>query len=125
MSAAVRLVRDYGFDVLGLTTLRWRAKAGNWASRHVAAAAGFVFDGSVRRLLDQRGTLVDGWVATMTSDDPRTPRRGLVPVELLGPGVVLRPFPEATPTGSSRPAPTRGPGTGWSPCPARTSTPTP
>ena len=55
MSAAVRLVRDYGFDVLGLTTLRWRAKAGNWASRRVAAAAGFVFDGTVRRLLDQRG----------------------------------------------------------------------
>ena len=94
MSAAVRLVRDYGFDVLGLTTLRWRAIAGNWASRRVAAAAGFVHDGTVRRLLDQRGTLVDGWVATMTRDDPRTPRLGLVPVELLGPGLVLRPFTE-------------------------------
>jgi ribosomal-protein-alanine N-acetyltransferase len=92
MSGAVRLVRDYGFDVVGLTTIRWRAKAGNWPSRRVAAAAGFVFDGVVRRLLDQRGELVDGWVATMTDDDPRTPRRGLIPVELLGEEIVLRPF---------------------------------
>lgn len=94
MSGAVRLVRDYGFDVVGLSTIRWRAKAGNWPSRWVAAAAGFVFDGVVRRLLDQRGELVDGWVATMTADDPRTPRRGLVPVELLGEDIVLRPFRE-------------------------------
>ena len=94
MSTAVRLVRDYAFDVAGLTTLRWRAIAGNWGSRNVAAAAGFVFDGTVRRLLDQRGTLRDGWLATMTREDPRTPRRGLVPVELLGSAVVLRPFTE-------------------------------
>jgi [ribosomal protein S5]-alanine N-acetyltransferase len=95
MSGAVRLVRDYAFDVVGLSTLRWRAKAGNWPSRRVAAATGFTFDGLVRRLLDQRGTLVDGWVATMTVDDPRTPRRGLVSTELLGTGIVLRPFREA------------------------------
>jgi [ribosomal protein S5]-alanine N-acetyltransferase len=94
MSAAVRLVRDYAFDVVGLTTLRWRAIAGNWGSRNVAAAAGFVFDGTVRRLLNQRGTMRDGWLATMTGEDPRTPRRGLVPVELLGPGLVLRAFTE-------------------------------
>jgi RimJ/RimL family protein N-acetyltransferase len=95
MSTAVRLVRDYAFDVLGLTTLRWRAIVGNWGSRHVAAAAGFVFDGTVRRLLDQRGTLRDGWLATLTRDDPRTPRRGLMPLELLGSGLVLRPFSES------------------------------
>ncbi len=94
MTASVRLVRDYGFDVVGLSTLRWRAKAGNWPSRWVAAAAGFTFDGPVRRLLVQRGTLVDGWVATMTSEDPRTPRRGLLSAELLGAGTVLRPFRE-------------------------------
>ena len=94
MSTAVRLVRDYAFDVVGLTTLRWRAIAGNWGSRYVAAAAGFVLDGTVRRLLDQRGTLRDGWVATLTREDPRTPRRGLLPVELLGRGLVLRPFTE-------------------------------
>jgi [ribosomal protein S5]-alanine N-acetyltransferase len=92
MSTAVRLVRDYAFDVVGLSMLRWRAIAGNWGSRNVAAAAGFAFDGTVRRLLNQRGTLRDGWLATMTREDSRTPRRGLVPVELLGPGLVLRPF---------------------------------
>ncbi len=95
ISTAVRLVRDYAFDALGLSTLRWRAKAGNWASRRVAAATGFVFDGLVRRLLDDHGELVDGWVATMTRDDPRTPVRWLQPVELAGPGVALRPFSES------------------------------
>jgi ribosomal-protein-alanine N-acetyltransferase len=95
MSGAVRLVRDYGFDVVGLSTLRWRAKVGNWPSRWVAAAAGFTFDGPVRRLLVQRGTLVDGWIATMTSDEPRTPRRGLLPIEMLGTEIVLRPFRSA------------------------------
>ena len=95
ISSAVRLVRDYAFDALGLNTLRWRAKVGNWASRRVAAAAGFVFDGLVRRLLDDHGELVDGWVATMTRDDPRTPVRWLQPVELAGPGVALRPFAES------------------------------
>lgn len=95
MSTAVRLVRDYAFDVLRLATLHWRARAGNWASRRVAAAAGFVFDGSVRRLLEHQGERVDGWLATMTSDDPRTPIRWLEPVELAGPGVRLRPFAES------------------------------
>jgi [ribosomal protein S5]-alanine N-acetyltransferase len=91
-SGAVRLVRDYGFDVVGLSAIRWRAMAGNWPSRQVAAAAGFVFDGTIRRCLAHRGELVDGWIATITSDDPRTPRRGLLPVELLGTEIVLRPF---------------------------------
>ncbi len=92
MSAALRLVRDYGFDTLGLTVLRWRAAVGNWDSRRVAAAAGFRFDGSVRRLLDHRGELVDGWVATMTADDPRRSRAWLEPPVLRSDRVVLRPF---------------------------------
>lgn len=95
ISSAVRLVRDYAFDVLGLNTLRWRAKVGNWSSRRVAAATGFVFDGLVRRLLDDHGELVDGWVATMTRDDPRTPIRWLRPTELAGPGLALRPLTES------------------------------
>ena len=95
ISSAVRLVRDYAFDVLGLNTLRWRAKAGNWASRRVAAATGFVFDGLVRRLLDDHGELADAWVATMTRDDPRTAAHWLRPAELTGPGVALRPFTES------------------------------
>ena len=73
MSTAARLVRDYGFDVAGLETIRWRSMVGNWGSRRIASAAGFVFDGTVRRLLVQRGERRDAWVATITRDDPRRP----------------------------------------------------
>lgn len=95
MSSAVRLVRDYAFDVLGLEVLRWRAAVGNWGSRRVAAAAGFVYDGTVRRLLEHRGELRDGWVATLTRDDPRTPQPWLDQPVLTGRTVVLRPFTDA------------------------------
>ncbi len=94
MSAAVRLVRDHAFDALGLDVLRWRAAVGNWDSRRVAAAAGFAYDGTVRRLLDHRGELLDGWVATLTRDDPRTPQPWLDQPVLTGRTVVLRPFTE-------------------------------
>ncbi|HET9649058.1 MAG TPA: GNAT family N-acetyltransferase [Microlunatus sp.] len=92
MSAALRLIRDYAFDVRGLQVLRWRAVIGNWASRKVAASAGFRFDGSVRRLLHHRGDLLDGWVGTLTADDPREPRTWLEPPVLIGDRVRLRPF---------------------------------
>ena len=92
MSAALRLVRDYGFDVLGLQVLRWRAVIGNWGSRRVAAAAGFRFDGSVRRLLNHRGDWVDGWLATMTADDPRESRVWLEAPVLSSDRIVLRAF---------------------------------
>jgi [ribosomal protein S5]-alanine N-acetyltransferase len=92
MSNALRLVRDYGFDVLGLRVIRWRAAVGNWASRRVASAAGFRFDGSVRRLLGHRGELVDGWLATITSDDDRLPQQWSEPTPLRGPRVMLRAF---------------------------------
>ncbi len=92
MSAALRLVRDHAFDVRGLGLLRWRAVVGNWGSRRVAAAAGFRFDGRVRGLLNHRGDLLDGWLATMTADDPRESRGWLEPPVLTGPNVVLRAF---------------------------------
>jgi [ribosomal protein S5]-alanine N-acetyltransferase len=94
MSTALRLVRDHSFDVRGLRLLRWRAAVGNWGSRRVAAAAGFRFDGRVRQLLNHRGELLDGWVATMTSGDPREPQTWLDPPRLAGDRVVLRPFAE-------------------------------
>ena len=95
MSTALRLVRDYGFDVLGLPVLRWRAQVGNWGSRRVAAAAGFRFDGAVRRLLPHRGQLCDGWIATLTAEDPRTPLHWLEPPVLTGTKTILRPFTDA------------------------------
>ncbi|HMI35142.1 MAG TPA: GNAT family N-acetyltransferase, partial [Propionibacteriaceae bacterium] len=33
MTAALRLVCNYGFEVAGLQVIRWRALVGNWASR--------------------------------------------------------------------------------------------
>jgi RimJ/RimL family protein N-acetyltransferase len=92
MSSALRMVRDYGLDVLGLSVVRWRARVGNWDSRRVAAAAGFVFDGTVRKLLLHRGELLDGWLATITADDPRTSLAWQDAPELHGEMVTLRPF---------------------------------
>jgi RimJ/RimL family protein N-acetyltransferase len=92
MTAALQLVCDYGFQVAGLQVIRWRAVVGNWASRRVAAKVGFVFDGTIRRLLVHRGELLDGWMATLTADDPRLPQSWLTPVELQADGVRLRAF---------------------------------
>ncbi len=92
MSTALRLVRDYGFDVFGLAAIRWRAQVGNWASRRVASAAGFRFDGTIRKLLSHRGQRVDGWVATITAEDPRGALPWLDTPVLRGDRLVLRPF---------------------------------
>ncbi|WP_049804474.1 GNAT family N-acetyltransferase [Microlunatus phosphovorus] len=92
MTAALRLVRDYGFDVLGLRVIRWRAAVGNWASRRTATAAGFRFDGTVRLLLNHRGELLDGWLATITADDSREDLSWPHSPELVGTRVRLRPF---------------------------------
>lgn len=94
MTAALRLVRDYGFDILGLRVIRWRAVVGNWASRRTAAAAGFRFDGTIRQVLVHRGELLDGWLATMTTDDPRVDLSWPNPPELATGRVRLRPFAE-------------------------------
>ncbi len=92
MTAALQLVCNYGFAVAGLQVIRWRALVGNWASRRVAAKVGFIFDGAVRRLLERRGELLDGWIATLTREDPRVPQPWLHPVELEGGGIRLRAF---------------------------------
>jgi [ribosomal protein S5]-alanine N-acetyltransferase len=92
MTAALQLVCDYGFQVAGLEVIRWRAVVGNWASRRVAGNVGFIFDGTVRRLLAHRGELLDGWIATLTREDPRVPQSWLQPVELQGRGIRLRAF---------------------------------
>lgn len=92
MSTALRLVRDWAFDVAGFEVIRWRALVGNWGSRRVAAAAGFVFDGTVRRCLPHRGALVDAWVATICADDPRGPLTWSDPPVLSSPRLRLRLF---------------------------------
>lgn len=95
MSTALRLVRGYAFDIAGFEVIRWRALPGNWASRRVAAAAGFVFDGTVRRSLPHRGELRDAWVATLTADDPRGSTAWTDPPTLQDRRVRLRPLAEA------------------------------
>jgi len=94
MSTALRLVRDHAFDAAGLQTLRWQAMEGNWPSRRVAAQAGFRFEGRVRRLLVHRGEWLDGWVATLTAEDSRTPAPWLDPPVLSSGALRLRPFTE-------------------------------
>jgi hypothetical protein len=80
MSTAVRLVRDYGFDVAGS-----RPSAGV-RGRQLGIAAGrerrrVRLRRHRRRLLMQRGERRDAWVATITRDDPRRPLEWLEPVE--------------------------------------------
>ena len=95
MTAALRLVRDHGFDLLGMRAIRWKAAVGNWASRRTATAAGFRFDGSARCLLSHRGELLDGWQATITADDPRVDLSWPSPPVLTGDRTTLRPFRDA------------------------------
>jgi len=92
MTAALQLACTYAFDVAGIQVIRWRAMVGNWPSRRVAANVGFIFDGTVRRLLARRGELLDGWIATLTRQDPRVPQQWLYPVALDGDGIRLRAF---------------------------------
>ena len=94
-SSALRLVREHAFDTLGLRVLRWRSPVGDWACRRTAAAAGFRFDGRVRRLVLHRGQLSDGWLATLTAEDPRISLAWTDPPTLTGDGLRCRPFTES------------------------------
>lgn len=89
---AGRLALDWAFDILGLRAIVWRASVGNWASRHVAAALGFRFEGVRRAGMDQRGALVDCWTATVLPTDPRRSAAPPRQPSLQDNGVVLRPF---------------------------------
>jgi RimJ/RimL family protein N-acetyltransferase len=93
---ALRLLLDWGFDSQGLAAVVWRAQVGNWASRRAAWRLGFEVEGTVRRLLTQRGELRDGWVGTLLRDEPREPRSPWLACPVLeGDGVRLRPIVEA------------------------------
>lgn len=87
-----RLALDWAFDVAGLRAIEWKAVVGNWASRHVAASLGFAFEGVRRAALDQRGSLVDCWTATVLPSDPRASVAAPRQPTVRNAGVVLRPF---------------------------------
>jgi RimJ/RimL family protein N-acetyltransferase len=93
MTRTLRLGLVWAFEALGLEVVHWRANVGNWASRRVAWACGFRFEGTVRSLLAQRGERYDGWVATLLRGDAMTPRTPwlMAPV-IVGEQVVLRPW---------------------------------
>lgn len=86
-TAAGRLAIDWAFDVARLVVLEWRAMAGNWDSRQVAAALGFQFEGVRRRHLPQRGELRDCWTASLLAGDLRVSVASPRQPELTGPGV--------------------------------------
>lgn len=71
---AVRLLLDWGFRTKGVDVVLWYAEVGNWASRRVVWAEGFSFDGTVARLLLQRGERKDAWVGSLRAGDPREPQ---------------------------------------------------
>ncbi|MBU2669737.1 GNAT family N-acetyltransferase [Actinoplanes bogorensis] len=64
-TAAVRALCRWGFEVLGLGLIEWRAEVGNHASRRVAEKAGFRVEAVLRQRLVHRGGRVDAWVGSM------------------------------------------------------------
>ncbi|WP_018348877.1 GNAT family N-acetyltransferase [Longispora albida] len=67
---AVTAVLRWGFEDLRLIRIGWRAEIGNHASRRVAEAAGFRYEGRARQaVLSQDGELADAWIAAITARD--------------------------------------------------------
>lgn len=70
MTAALEAVCAYGFDVLLMERIVWKAYVGNEGSRRVAEKAGFVFEGTMRRAITHRGgELRDAWQAARLKED--------------------------------------------------------
>ncbi len=67
---AARLACASAFS-LGVDHVRWKAIVGNDASLRVATRVGFRLDGTVRRLVSQRGQWRDGWIATLLPHELR------------------------------------------------------
>ena len=91
MTAAVRLITSWAFEVQGLSTIVWESIEGNAGSLRVAWKTGFTFEGPTRARLPHRGQLVDGWCGTLLATDGRSPvTRWLEPVVLEDDRVRLR-----------------------------------
>ena len=92
MSAAVRLVRDWAFDDLGLERLEITTDVDNLSSQRVAQAAGFRREGLARGYLTSRGARRDNVVFGMLPADPREPCLPLTEPWLEDGRLVVRPF---------------------------------
>lgn len=55
----------------GVDHVRWKAIVGNEASLRVASKVGFRLEGTVRRLIVQRGEWRDGWIGTLLPHELR------------------------------------------------------
>jgi RimJ/RimL family protein N-acetyltransferase len=64
---ALAQVCRFGFECLSLESIRWTAILGNEASRRVAERVGFQVSDPVRRLINQRGNWLDGWIGWLHS----------------------------------------------------------
>ena len=65
MTRGLEAALEWGFTVLGLEGVHWRAHVGNEASRRVAEKCGFRMEGSARGLVLQRGRRFDGWLGSI------------------------------------------------------------
>jgi RimJ/RimL family protein N-acetyltransferase len=95
--AAVRLVRDWAFDALGLLRVEITAYSDNVASQRVALAAGFRREGARRSYITARGVRRDDVIFGMVPGDPRPAegeRRpgGLAWPRLTDGRLLVRPF---------------------------------
>ncbi|WP_163547582.1 GNAT family N-acetyltransferase [Candidatus Frankia nodulisporulans] len=71
ISQAVTTVTRWGFAMLDLARIEWRAAVGNDASRRVAERTGFVLEGTLRQaLVVDGGRRVDCWVGSRLPTDP-------------------------------------------------------
>ena len=96
---AIALAADFAFDVRGIELLTWYAYVGNWASRRVAWANGFSFDGTVAAFRVQRGQRRDSWFGTLRAGDTREPKtRWWTPPVLETGRLRLRPFADTDAT---------------------------
>jgi RimJ/RimL family protein N-acetyltransferase len=97
MATAVRVIRDWALDELGLERLEILADVDNVASQRVALAAGFRREGVRRSFLPVRGKRSDDVLFSMVPGDPRPqpgePRPGDMGWPRLTDGrLLVRPF---------------------------------
>jgi RimJ/RimL family protein N-acetyltransferase len=59
----------WAFTALSVDRVEWRAEVGNHASRAVARRAGFLFEGTLRSAVDNKGVRRDCWVASLLPSD--------------------------------------------------------
>ncbi|HEY7598226.1 MAG TPA: GNAT family N-acetyltransferase [Actinophytocola sp.] len=71
-SRAVKLLLDWGFSRFEVVV--WFAHVGNWASRRVAWANGFSFDGTIAKFAERRGERFDAWFGSLRAGDDRSPK---------------------------------------------------